>query len=218
MVLAKNADSVLCVDEYEASPLGACPFPRPKNALESEKNVGTKGCYAASHEGEDPWTYITLAQAQRVCAEAGKRLPTSDEWYTLALGTDETSCHTEGDAPQKTGETSCVSTSGTHDMIGNVWEWVNETVTGTEYRGRKLPHEGYVSGADASGVAITTDPETGSELYGTDYFWSKSDGVFGMLRGGFYGSGSDAGLYTINASVPTNFATQGVGFRCVMSL
>jgi formylglycine-generating enzyme required for sulfatase activity len=103
-------------------------------------------------------------------------------------------------------------------MVGNVWEWVNETVSGKTYRDRPLPDEGYVYEADAGGIAITTQTDSGSELYGKDYFWSKSDGVFGMIRGGFYGSGDDAGLYTINASVPTNFATQGVGFRCVMSV
>jgi formylglycine-generating enzyme required for sulfatase activity len=103
-------------------------------------------------------------------------------------------------------------------MVGNVWEWVDETVNGATYRERPLPPEGYVTEADAEGVAIATDAQTGSELYGNDYFWSKSEGVFGMIRGGFYGSDLDAGLYTVNASVPTNFATQGVGFRCVMSV
>jgi hypothetical protein len=39
-----------------------------------------------------------------------------------------------------------------------------------------------------------------------------------MIRGGFYSSGEDAGLYTINASIPTSFATQGIGFRCVQDL
>ena len=36
-----------------------------------------------------------------------------------------------------------------------------------------------------------------------------------MIRGGFYGSEDDAGLYTANTSVETSFASQGVGFRCV---
>ncbi len=103
-------------------------------------------------------------------------------------------------------------------MVGNVWEWVDETVTNRSFNERELPMEGYVTEVDASGVAITTDAVKGSELYGDDYFWSKDEGTFGMIRGGFYGSGKDAGLYTTNASVPTSFATQGVGFRCVMSI
>lgn len=218
MTAWNGGSGTMCIDMYEASPGASCPNQNPKNVLESEKNAGTKGCYAASVRGSAPWTYVTLAQAQRLCAESGKRLPTSDEWYAIALGTDASACMIESTAPHVTGTDACVSSAGAHDMVGNVWEWVNETVNGQTYRDRSLPTEGYVSEADASGVAIATDPETGSELYGKDYFWSKAEGVFGMIRGGFYGSGGDAGLYTVNASVPTNFATQGVGFRCVLSL
>lgn len=218
MVLADTSAGGFCVDLFEVSAADACPHVQPNNVLETEKNVTMAGCYGESVPKKNPWTYITLTQAQRVCAGAGKRLPTSDEWYALALGTNETDCHVNGSAPRASGESSCRSVSGAYDMVGNVWEWVNETVTGTEYRGRTLPPEGYVEETDASGVAVTTTGQGGNELYGNDYFWSKSEGVFGMIRGGFYGSRSDAGLYTINASVPTSFATQGVGFRCVMSV
>lgn len=215
MTAFKIAANMLCVDIYEASTGGACPNSAPKNVIESEKNAGTESCYAASEKGKQPWTFITLGQAQRVCAASGKRLPTSDEWYALALGTKESECLMNGSESRVTGGAACVSSAGSHDMIGNVWEWVNETVEGATYRGRQLPAEGYVQEADASGIAIASDPNAGSELYGEDYFWSKESGTFGMIRGGFYGSGKDAGLYTVNASVPTNFAAQGVGFRCV---
>lgn len=215
MILADTSAGSFCVDLFEVSAADACPHARPNNVLESEKNVAMTGCYGESVSKKEPWTYITLTQAQRVCAVSGKRLPTSDEWYALALGTRESDCHVHGSAPRASSESACRASSGAYDMVGNVWEWVNETVTGTEYRGRTLPGEGYVEETDASGVAITTSGEKGNELYGEDYFWSKSEGVFGMIRGGFYGSDSDAGLYTINASVPTSFATQGVGFRCV---
>ncbi len=162
MSVFKSENGVLCVDMYEASPATACPNKNPKNSIESEKNVSTKGCYAASVQSENPWTYITLTQAQRVCSESGKRLPTSDEWYTLALGTDESSCVTKGTNPQNTGSSECVSSAGAYDMIGNVWEWVNETVNGETYRDRQLPKEGYVHETDASGIAITTENDLGS--------------------------------------------------------
>jgi len=218
MVVWDGSGQALCVDMYEVSAGESCPYRNPKNVIESEKNASTNGCYAASEGGVSPWTYITLSQAQRVCAESGKRLPTSDEWYRIALGTEDSNCIIEANEPSKTGTEQCVSSSGTYDMVGNVWEWVDETVNGLTYRERSLPNEGYVDEADASGIAIGTNPNQANELYGKDYFWSKSDGVFGMIRGGFYGSGGDAGLYTVNASVPTNFATQGVGFRCVSAL
>ena len=205
---------ILCVDLYEASPSKECPNAQLSNALQSEQNATANGCYAASVAGVTPWNYISLPQAQRVCASAGKRLPTSNEWYHIALGTNPESCTIHMSTVSTTGNTGCVSGAGAYDVVGNVWEWVDENVVGNSFGGRTLPDEGYVTSVDASGVAITSD-KSADELYGKDYFWSKNDGVFGMIRGGYYGSDQDAGLYTINAAVPTSFATQGVGFRCV---
>jgi len=214
MVLFKNEGGLLCVDVYEATPAETCPHQSPSNILESEKNASTGNCFATSVAKKIPWSYISLPQAQRMCAQAGKRLPTSDEWYMIALGTNPEMCLINTTAPQSTGTDNCKSAGGAFDTVGNVWEWVNETVVGNTYDDRPLPDEGYVTSVDASGVAITS-AEKADSLYGEDYIWSKPEGVFGMIRGGFYGSKTDAGLYTINASVLTSFASQGVGFRCV---
>lgn len=214
MIAYTVSGNSICVDMYEASPSTQCPYLIPQSALESERNAGVEGCYAASVPSKTPWSFISLPQAQRMCAGAGKRLPTSEEWYHIALGTSVESCVIKATMPEVTGTASCVSGGGVFDAVGNVWEWVDETIVGNSFDGRILPDEGYVSSVDASGVAITSSREK-NELYGADYIWSKSDGVFGMIRGGFYGSETDAGLYTINASVQTSFASQGVGFRCV---
>lgn len=217
MVPVRTSIGTLCVDQFEASVAEGCPHLNPQNIIESEDNASQSDCFAASKKGNQPWRYISLPQAQRMCAAAGKRLPTSDEWYTIALGTDETMCNTSGSKANDSGTSECVSTIGAYDTIGNVWEWVDETVIDRSYAGRVLPPEGYVASVDASGVAITTDPDS-ETIYGKDYFWSKETGVFGMLRGGFYGSKSDAGLYAVNASVQTSFASPGVGFRCVKDI
>lgn len=214
MVPMKQDVGILCVDMYEASPSLKCPHRDPLNLLESEKNTNASECYAASIKGVAPWSYISLPQAQRMCAGAGKRLPTSNEWYRIALGTDPNTCVTNADGRASTGSGGCVSSVGAYDVVGNVWEWVDETVQGNTFKERQLPEEGYVTSVDASGVAITS-AENPDELYGADYVWSKNEGVFGMIRGGFYGSETDAGLYTVNASVGTSFGSQGVGFRCV---
>ena len=214
MVPVKIDAGILCVDMYEASPSSACPNKELNNVVQSEDNANTKECYAASVKGVIPWNYISLSQAQRMCANTGKRLPTNEEWYHIALGTNTDACTTQSNALSKTGNESCMSTIGAYDVVGNIWEWVDENVVGNTFNGRQLPKEGYVTSVDASGIAITSS-ESADDMYGKDYFWSKEEGVFGMIRGGFYGSNQDAGLYTTNTSVPTSFATQGVGFRCV---
>jgi hypothetical protein len=54
-----------------------------------------------------------------------------------------------------------------------------------------------------------------SDLFYSDYFWSTSEGAFGILRGGFFGSRSDAGVYAAHArTVPTSVGT-AIGFRCI---
>lgn len=205
---------VICIDTYEVSPGNGCPHKMPNNIVESENNAKVSECYGASVPDAMPWTYVTLPQAQRICATTGKRLPTSEEWYHIALGTEPDTCVISGTAVVKTGTPGCVSSVGAYDLVGNVWEWVYEEVVGKSFNGRELPEEGYVTSVDSQGVAVTSG-QTADELYGKDYIWTKGEGVFGMIRGGFYGSNQDAGLYTLNASVPTGFATQGVGFRCV---
>lgn len=214
MVPTKVNAQTLCVDVYEASPSEVCPHTTLTNILQSEENVNTKGCGPVSKENATPWNFISLPQAQRVCASVGKRLPTNEEWYTIALGTNVEQCIISSSGVEKTGSVDCLSSTGVSDAVGNVWEWVDENVIGNTLDGRTLPQEGYVTSVDAHGIAITTGQQS-DMLYGNDYFWSGTEGVFGMIRGGFYGSGADAGLYTANASVPTSFATQGVGFRCV---
>jgi formylglycine-generating enzyme required for sulfatase activity len=98
-------------------------------------------------------------------------------------------------------------------MIGNVWEWVDGEITDRSYEGRELPQSGYVSEADQGGVVVKTN-ETPNPDYYADYFWSEDQGVYGMLRGGFYGSGDDAGTFTIQGKTPTSFSGAAIGFRC----
>ena len=206
--------TVMCVDMYEASPSKECLFQKISSASESQRNVLGKDCFAVSEPNRDPWNYISLSQAQQMCAAAGKRLPTNNEWYAYALGTDAESCVINARTFSKTGNAECVSSVGAIDVIGNLWEWVDENVVEGAFNGQTLPEEGYVASVDADGIALTSTASP-MELYGEDYFWSKEQGVYGMIRGGFYGSGADAGLYTTNASVETSLTTLGIGFRCI---
>jgi formylglycine-generating enzyme required for sulfatase activity len=102
-------------------------------------------------------------------------------------------------------------------MVGNVWEWIDGQVQDGTYEERSLPESGFVSLVDSSGVVVSTAVSPVAE-FGEDYAWTDSAGVKGIIRGGFYGSGSDAGIFAQNLSVPLDFKTTGVGFRCVKDL
>lgn len=208
----------LCVDMYEASTADTCPVALPASGVQTQENMNESDCSAISEKSKDPWRYVSLAQAQQLCARAGKRLPTNDEWYALASSIgDQSACVIHSTAAGKTGDTQCVTQSGIYDMVGNLWEWIDAEVYDGQYNNRPLPESGYVQTVDSNGVVIETS-DIGNEEYGDDYATMNITGVRGILRGGFYGSNEDAGLYAQNIAVPLDFKAPGVGFRCVKSI
>lgn len=219
MVLVERSDrSRFCVDRYEVSANSACLYAEPTSPMESSVNSNDPACQSESVRGVRPWTQVLQAQAEQICARAGKRLPTVDEWYLAARGTPDSPqvCVTEG-GPGTTGaQVACVSGAGAYDMIGGVWEWTAEQARDGWLGTRELPPEGYVASvAEGVPVVSTTSPVL---AFNNDYVWSRSEGEFAVMRGGFYGSRSDAGVYALHAATPLDFAAPTVGFRCVQSL
>jgi formylglycine-generating enzyme required for sulfatase activity len=217
MVSVPMATTFKCVDAYEASANAACANKDPKNELETQENMNDADCKAQSKKDTSAWRFVTREQALTACLRAGKRLPQSSEWYLAAAGTpDNESCNTNGGSSRKTGEEdSCVSAVGIYDAIGNVWEWTSDDVIEGKYQGRDLPQTGYVAQVDSHGMSVLTN-ETPSGLFSEDYFWASVQGAYGVLRGGFYGSKQDAGVYSVHAdTLPTTSGT-AIGFRCVL--
>lgn len=210
----------LCIDQYEASPGGGCPYQSPGNQLHTQDNLNESDCVPESQPEVVPWRFVSLTQAQQLCARVGKRLPTSAEWYRFSNGmSDQSACVLDNKTnPALTGSApTCSTPAGIYDVVGNVWEWVDGQVRNGEYDSRSLPPDGYVSLVDADGMVIETTNDPQAE-FGNDYAWTNQDGTFGIIRGGFYGSQDDGGIFAQNLAVPFDFKTAGVGFRCVRDI
>lgn len=214
MVEVPTALSFTCVDQYEASPDLDCPRTTVESVADTDANVNATNCRAGSKAGVMPWRYIDREQASRLCARAGKRLPTALEWYQFAIDTPENKCRTNTNIGKAGEATDCTSAFGVHDTVGNLWEWVSDDVIDGTYNNRLLPGSGYVSQVDSGGVATAVASNRASQ-YDGDYLWNNPTGSFGMLRGGFYGGKADAGVYAVQAETLPNFSGEAVGFRCV---
>ncbi len=225
MKIVDNAIEPFCVDVYESSPGDDCVYDNPQNADESTVNLSNSKCKAVSKLGKKPWTNITMEQAKQACLNAGKRLPNVNEWYKSAVGTpdknggwNEETCnvaHNREDGVAGTGSgMRCVSDVGAYDMIGNVWEWTSDIVNNGVLNNQFLPDTGFVSEVDFSGIAHKTDGFSNEDFAG-DRFWLDSSIEAGIMRGGYYGSETQAGVYSVYAASPPSFTGDAVGFRCV---
>lgn len=214
MVHMPGALTFACVDMYEASASESCVVTVPANQFDTEANITKNNCTSVSIPEAAPWRYVTREQASLLCTRAGKRLPTAAEWYQFTLGTPVSACVVSGSAATLGGApAACVSAAGIYNGIGSVWEWVSDDVIDGKYQGRDLPDTGYVTQVDSDGIATVTASEETVESNG--YAWFPESGAYGMIRGGYFGSREDAGLYTVHAATDPNFRGEAIGFRCI---
>ncbi len=219
MVLIDDGTEKFCLDIYEVSPSTDCPYQKPGNVSETAVNISDADCLAVSTSEAVPWTFVAKSQAEQLCAKSQKRLPTASEWYRGSLGTPDNRavCNLASGLSVTGSWVDCRSGAGAYDMVGNVWELIDASVSDGVYNNRTIPGEGFVDQIDDSGIATMTISEP-NDIYNQDYFWSSSEGQVVVMRGGFYGSRSDGGVYATHAQSNQNFASAAVGFRCAKSL
>jgi formylglycine-generating enzyme required for sulfatase activity len=225
MVQVLSAGGSFCIDKYEASAGSGCPHASPATQTETRNNLDDASCKAVSANGALPWRNISQNQAASACAKAGKRLPSNKEWFQAAMGTPDPQsdwgiddCNVNNNWSSQPGQTGrgskCISAAGAHDMVGNVWEWVQGTIYNGEYENKTLPKQGYVAGLDESSLPSET-ADAADPNYDEDYLYIKNVGTRGIARGGYWDNKMEAGINSAYMVSSPSFAGDGIGFRCV---
>ena len=180
---------------------------------------GCKTFYAVSVADVVPARHPTWFQALAACRNAGKRLPTNQEWQMAAFGTPDpgtvlaTQCNVGGTLVNTGSRSACVSDVGAYDMVGNMWEWVADWMQG-----------GVAPWAPTGSGAVGALSVANSATYGNDMSvniqpaFSQGSGAnfpAALFRGGSYpDTAGGAGVFAIFAAWSPSQTGDNVGFRC----
>jgi formylglycine-generating enzyme required for sulfatase activity len=208
----------------------------------------TQKLYACSRSGLKPSRWMTWFQAQEAAVAAGKRLCTNEEWQAAVSGTSDpganpgsggsptanTKCVTDASGPRNTGlagsvpggNTSCISSWGMEDGIGNLWEWVamwgqsgavSTTFSDGAYAGNVTSNNGFANfspetSGDGDGTWNLNGKALGCDRTGGNCGY-KVGLPFAAIRGGGWSGGSQAGAFALDLDGGPSYRANGKGFR-----
>ena len=184
-------------------------FPRTGNWTNASKRL-----FPCSLSGRQPSRKLTWFQASQACAAAGKHLCTNEEWQTAAAGTEKSTCNTKGSVA-KTGSSSCSSSWGAEDMVGNLSEFVAAWIPGGKVwmtsditKDVKPWPSTYSKGGDET-------KNVNSRIELKPFEWTN--GILAVpRRGGDKDDGSGAGMYAIDLTKGPAYYSNSTGARCCM--
>ena len=185
-------------------------FPRTGNWTNASQRL-----YACSVVGQMPSRDLSWFQADQACAAAGRHLCTNEEWQTAAAGTAKGNCNTKSKVVGKTGLSSCTSSWGAEDMVGNVSEYVASWIpAGMVWmtKDEEPPRHPWPS-SYAKGEDVTKNINSRVE---TEPFKWKSGMLSTPRRGGDMDDGSSAGVYAMDMSKGPAYHSSSTGARCCM--
>jgi formylglycine-generating enzyme required for sulfatase activity len=174
------------------------------------------GLYAVSVPGVRPSSCITWFMADQACLLSGKRLLTNREWQGAAAGTPDpgtdnltTDCAVNSPSPVSTGSrSSCKSSWGVFDMVGNLEEWVADWAD-------RANRSGCTDWTSQTGI-----PGGDSSCFGGNGSDASTQIPGALIRGGSWlVSDSAAGVFAVDARFSPSMVSKidvftTIGFRC----
>jgi formylglycine-generating enzyme required for sulfatase activity len=122
---------------------------------------------------------------------------------------------TGGDACNTGNKTSCKSAESVYDMVGNVWEWTNETIGYTKTC-EPVGTSGYCYWNGTTFTNSSTQPKYGNDgVYFLDNSIARSG--YAVIRGGIWDLGALAGPFCAYLNYAPTATYSSIGFRCCSS-
>ncbi len=172
--------------------------------------------YACSVAGKTPSRHVTWFQAQQACVNAGKHLCTNAQWQGAATVTPGSgSCNISKKVAAPAGyHTSCISSWGAMDMVGNLWEWVDWwDQAGKRWQTKNTAEVSpWPTGTGQAYGLDKTLGINGTALTGASS-WAPGMPAAAM-RGGNASEGNAAGVFSVNLRNGPVTSGDLLGFRC----